>query len=104
QADHSIEFCEYEKDCRFLLYDYFIKNRKLKEVYAQRLIQAVADNHDPRTTKLFDENENIINYLWKVPCRFIYGQLDLIQYSQKYFKTAFTTSASCLQWLCTKIS
>ncbi|CAF2982630.1 unnamed protein product [Rotaria sp. Silwood2] len=86
QANHSIEFCECEKDCRFLLYDHFIKKHKLKEVCAQRLIQAVADNHDPRTIKLFDENESIIDYLWKVLCPFINGRLGLIEYSQKYLK------------------
>ncbi|CAF1163906.1 unnamed protein product [Rotaria sp. Silwood1] len=86
KQNHSIEFCEYEKDCRFLLYDHFFRKHKLKEVCAQRLIEAVADNHDPRTTKLFDENERIIDYLWKVPRPFINGRLDLPEYRQKYLK------------------
>ncbi|CAF4750405.1 unnamed protein product [Rotaria sp. Silwood1] len=86
QTNHSIKFCEYEKDCRFLLYDHFIRKHKLKEVCAQRLLEAVADNHDPRTTKLFDENESIIDYLWKVPCPFINGRLDLPEYRRKYLK------------------
>ncbi|CAF4475120.1 unnamed protein product, partial [Rotaria sp. Silwood2] len=86
KSNHSIEFCENEKDCRVLLYNHFIRKHKLKEVCAQRLTEAVADNLDPRITKLFNENESIIDYLWEVPCPFINGPLDLPEYRQKYTK------------------
>ncbi|CAF4655197.1 unnamed protein product, partial [Rotaria sp. Silwood2] len=63
KSNHSIEFCENEKDCRVLLYNHFIRKHKLKEVCTQCLTEAIADNLDPRTTKLFNENESIIDYL-----------------------------------------
>ncbi|CAF1208686.1 unnamed protein product [Rotaria sp. Silwood1] len=67
QATHSIEFCEHDKTCQIGLYQHFIKKHKLKEVYAQRLMRAVADNKDSKTTKLFDGIENVIDHCYKVP-------------------------------------
>ncbi|CAF4939471.1 unnamed protein product [Rotaria sp. Silwood1] len=70
----------------FIKYTVVPKKHKLKEVCTQSLTEAVADNLDPRTIKLFNENESIIDYLWEVPCPFINGPLDLSEYRQKYTK------------------
>ncbi|CAF1246724.1 unnamed protein product [Rotaria sp. Silwood1] len=76
QANHSIEFCQYEKVCEIRFYDHFTKKHKLKDVCVKRLIETVVDNLDPRATKLFNENENIIDYFRKVPCPFINEPFD----------------------------
>ncbi|CAF4854496.1 unnamed protein product [Rotaria sp. Silwood1] len=84
QTNHCIEFCEYGKNHRIQLYNHFIHKHKLKEVFAQRLVQAIADNHDPKITKLFDENENVIDQFYKVLCPFANGPIDLPGYSRQY--------------------
>ncbi|CAF1226409.1 unnamed protein product [Rotaria sordida] len=83
QANHSIEFCDYEKNYRIGLYQHFINKHKLKEVYAQRLIRAVADNQDPRITKLFNESEDVIDHFYKVLCPFFKGRINSPEYRQK---------------------
>ncbi|CAF1478323.1 unnamed protein product, partial [Rotaria sordida] len=82
KANHSIEFCDYGKNHRIQLYNHFIKKHKLKEVCAQRLVQAIIDNQGSRMTKLFDENENVIDQSYNVLCPFTNGQINLPGNSQ----------------------
>ena len=70
KANHSIEFCENKEIKRMYLFSHFIWKHRIKIVYARRLMQALADEQDPRITKLFDENENVINEICKVQCPF----------------------------------
>jgi len=49
---------------------------RIKKVYAQRLVRAIDDNQDPRKTKLFDENENVVNHFYMVPCPFFIGRIN----------------------------
>ncbi|CAF5168313.1 unnamed protein product, partial [Rotaria sp. Silwood1] len=60
KANHSIEFCQYEEDDQVRLYNHFLRKHKLQEVYVRRLIEAVTNNQDPRTAKLFNEYEIVL--------------------------------------------
>ncbi|CAF3738670.1 unnamed protein product [Rotaria sp. Silwood1] len=86
KANHSIEFCQYEEDDQIRLYDHFLRKHKLQEVYVRRLIEAVTNNQDPRTTKLFNEYEIVLDHFYHVPCPFSNGRLDLSEYNQTYLK------------------
>ena len=77
QANHSVEFCTHGKTRRMDLYLHFMYKHHIKKIYAQRLIQAITDNRDPRKTKLFDGNENIIDHFSKVPCPFFSGNVTI---------------------------
>ncbi|CAF1429737.1 unnamed protein product [Rotaria sordida] len=81
KANHSIEFCEHGTTRRIELYYHFIYTHQLKKVYAQRLIQAIADHKDSRMTKLFDENEDVINHFYKVSCPFSHGQVNSLKHN-----------------------
>ncbi|CAF4023420.1 unnamed protein product, partial [Rotaria sordida] len=81
EANHSIEFCKHEQTRQFELYNHFIQKHRLKKVYAQRLVRAVVDGQDPKITKLFDENENVINHFYKVPCPICCGQINSSEYN-----------------------
>ncbi|CAF1122144.1 unnamed protein product [Rotaria sordida] len=83
KAKYSIKFCEHGKNRRIGLYHHFMKKHKLKEIYARRLARAVADNQDPMITKLFDENEDVIDHFYKLPCPFRDGHTQLPGYNQK---------------------
>ncbi|CAF5144940.1 unnamed protein product, partial [Rotaria sp. Silwood1] len=37
---------------------------------ARRLVGAIVKNKDPMITKLFDENEDVINHFYKISCPF----------------------------------
>ncbi|CAF3158205.1 unnamed protein product, partial [Rotaria sp. Silwood2] len=83
QANHSIEFCDHRTTRRIELYLHFMYKHRIKKVYAQRLVRAVADNKDPRKTKLFDENENVIDHFYKVACPFFHGRINSLKSSQQ---------------------
>ncbi|CAF3180150.1 unnamed protein product, partial [Rotaria sp. Silwood2] len=83
KANHSIEFCKQRQARAIELYLHFVYKHQLKKVYAQRLVRAVADNQDPRITKLFDEKEDVIDHFYKVPCPFFYGQVNSLKDSQR---------------------
>jgi hypothetical protein len=52
-------------------------------MYARRLVKAIATNQDPKTTKIFDENEDIINHFYRVPCPFNDGLINLSEFNKK---------------------
>ncbi|CAF3847814.1 unnamed protein product [Rotaria sordida] len=83
KAKYSIKFCEHGKNRRIGLYHHFMKKHKLKEIYARRLARAVANNQDPMITKLFDENEDVIDHFYKLPCPFRDEHTQLPGYNQK---------------------
>ncbi|CAF3858016.1 unnamed protein product [Rotaria sp. Silwood1] len=87
KANHSIEFCEHGTTRRIELYFHFIRKHRLKKVYAQRLVRAIVDDQDPRKTKLFDRNENVINHFYKVPCPFFYEQINSSEYTRQNIAT-----------------
>ncbi|CAF3878085.1 unnamed protein product [Rotaria sp. Silwood1] len=68
KANHSIEFCEHGTT-------------------PQRLVRAIVDDQDPRKTKLFDRNENVINHFYKVPCPFFYEQINSSEYTRQNIAT-----------------
>ncbi|CAF1269372.1 unnamed protein product [Rotaria sp. Silwood1] len=70
EAKHSIKFCEHTKTRPIRLYNHFIGKHRLKPYYARRLIRAIINNKEPKITKLFDENENVVYNLCKVSCPF----------------------------------
>jgi hypothetical protein len=65
------------------LYSHLINKHELKTIYARSLIKALENNLDPKTTKLFDSNEDIINHLYKIKCPFTNGIIDLFNSNQK---------------------
>ncbi|CAF5113638.1 unnamed protein product, partial [Rotaria sp. Silwood1] len=81
KTNHSIEFCEHKTTRRIELYFHFLYTHQLKKVCAERLIRAVADHKDSRITKLFDENEDVINHSYKVSCPFFHGQVNSLKYN-----------------------
>ncbi|CAF2725304.1 unnamed protein product [Rotaria sp. Silwood2] len=83
EANHSIEFCKQGKTRQFELYIHFINKHRLKNVYAQRLVRAVVERQDPRITKLFNKNENVINHFYKVPCPICCGQINSSEYNER---------------------
>ncbi|CAF4333107.1 unnamed protein product [Rotaria sp. Silwood2] len=56
---------------------------KLNRVYIQRLQQAIAANKDPRKTKLFHRNENVIDCFNNVPCPFFSEQMNSSNYTRQ---------------------
>ncbi|CAF4857282.1 unnamed protein product [Rotaria sp. Silwood1] len=83
QTNHSIELCEHGNNRRIGLYYHFIYKHQLKKFYAQHLVRAVVNNRDPGTTKLFDENEGVIDHFYKVSCPFFNGRINSTQYSRQ---------------------
>ncbi|CAF3849650.1 unnamed protein product [Rotaria sp. Silwood1] len=60
------------------------EKHSIKFFYAQRLVQAIADDKDPKTTKLFDGSEDVIDHFYQIPCPFINGRLNFPEYARKY--------------------
>ncbi|CAF1327633.1 unnamed protein product [Rotaria sordida] len=83
KANHSIKFCEHETTRRIELYFHFTRKHQLKKLYAQRLVQAIANNQDPHITKLFNENEDVLDHFYKVQCPFVYGNVNTLNNSRR---------------------
>jgi len=84
KAKHSVRFCSNEKTRPIGLYAHFLSKHELKPIYARRLVVAIAKERDPKTTKMFDENENdVINHFYKVTCPFKNGTINLFGYKKK---------------------
>ncbi|CAF3853575.1 unnamed protein product, partial [Rotaria sp. Silwood1] len=52
----------------------------IQKVCAQRLVRAFADHKDSRIIKLFDENEDVIDHFYKIPCPF-YQRIKSLKYN-----------------------
>ncbi len=86
EAKHSVRFCSNKKTRPIGLYYHFINKHELKPIYARRLVVAIAKEHDPKTMKMFDENEEIINHSYKVTCPFNKGMINLFGYKAKILR------------------
>ncbi|CAF3966544.1 unnamed protein product [Adineta steineri] len=67
-ANHSMDFCSKSKIRPVGLYYHFINKHELKPIYARCLLKAISNNDDPKTTKLFNENEDVTNHVCKILC------------------------------------
>ncbi|CAF3923912.1 unnamed protein product [Rotaria sp. Silwood2] len=83
KANHSVEFCKHNTTRLLTLHLHFMNKHKLKSAHSQRLIRAVVANQDPRKTKLFHRNENVINCFDNVPCPFFSGQMNSSNYTRQ---------------------
>ncbi|CAF0969672.1 unnamed protein product [Rotaria sordida] len=83
KAQHSIDLCLNRKPRRIGLYGHFIGKHKLKAACARRLVQAIIKHKDPMITKLFDENEDVINHFYQISCPFRNGMINLFGYNTK---------------------
>ncbi|CAF1065037.1 unnamed protein product [Adineta steineri] len=82
-ANHSMRFCSKKKPRSLVLYFHFLGKHRLKPVYARRLLKAISNNEDPKTTKLFNKNEGVINHLCKIPCPCSKNMIHLFRGSTK---------------------
>ncbi|CAF1064999.1 unnamed protein product [Adineta steineri] len=87
-ANHSMRFCTNKTNRPIGLYGHFIGRHELKPIYARYLLKAISNNEDPKTTKLFSENEHVINHLCKIPCPFNKNMVHLFQYATTNIKGA----------------
>jgi hypothetical protein len=60
-----------------------LNKHKLGSIHARRLIEAIAKNQDPMTTKLFDDNDDIINHSYRIECPFRKGIIHLFDCDKK---------------------
>ncbi|CAF1065017.1 unnamed protein product [Adineta steineri] len=82
-ANHSMHFCSNKPNRSLVLYSHFLGKHELQPIYARRLVNAFSNNEDPKTTKLFSENEHVINHLCKIPCPFNKNMIHLFRGSTK---------------------
>jgi hypothetical protein len=73
QSKHSIRLCSNKNQRSRNLYHHFKNKHQLTLANARRLVQAMMKKQNPRTTKLFDDNEDIINHSYKIQCPFRKG-------------------------------
>ena len=74
---HSIDLCP-NKKCRPIgLFGHFKHKHKLKLIIVRRLIDAITKNEDPKTTRLFNDDEDIIDHSLIIECPFRGGMIDL---------------------------
>ncbi len=57
---------------------HFTQKHKLKKEHARRLYLAIKYGENPKTAKLFNENEDIIDHDRNVPCPFSSNMINLI--------------------------
>ncbi|CAF1216274.1 unnamed protein product [Adineta steineri] len=85
-ANHSMDFCSKKKTRPIGLYGHFINKHELKPIYARCLLKAISNNEDPKTAKIFDENDHVIDRSSNIPCPFSKNMVHLIQCSRKNIK------------------
>ena len=77
QSKHSIALCSSGKHRKIRLYSHLMRKHKFKSIVARRLIDAIAKNQDPLSTKLFDDYEDIIDRSARIECPFKRGMIHL---------------------------
>ncbi|CAF2376383.1 unnamed protein product [Rotaria sp. Silwood2] len=82
-AKHSIDFCLNKRSRRIGLYAHFVGKHTLKAACARRLVQAIVKNKDPMITKLFEDNEDVINHFYRISCPFRDGMINLFGCNKK---------------------
>jgi len=75
---HFIEFCLKDNGRKQNMWSHFKQKHKLKLIYIQRLLQAIRNGQDPKTTKLFSENEVVIEPDRRYLCPFSSNMIHLI--------------------------
>ncbi len=73
ESKHSIRLCSNKKQRSVYLYAHFKTKHHLTAANARRLVEAIAKNQKPRKTKLFNDNEDIIDPSRKIECPFRKG-------------------------------
>ncbi|CAF3996586.1 unnamed protein product [Rotaria magnacalcarata] len=73
KAKHLIRLCNSQAARRQVLYSHFIHIHSMGAIYAKRLVKAILHGQDPNTTKLFRDDEDIVNKTSKFVCPF-YGR------------------------------
>jgi hypothetical protein len=74
---HSLELCPMDNNIRRNLVGHLTWKHKLKKTYARRLHHAVQYNKDPKT-KLFKEDEDVIDHERHSSCPFSNNMIHLI--------------------------
>jgi hypothetical protein len=83
KSRHSIRFCSADNSHRIGLHAHFINKHQLKITHARRLVEAISNQQDSKTTNLFDENEDIINHFYRIPCSFKHRTINLPGYNKR---------------------
>ncbi len=75
---HSIEFCSVKHIFRRNLMGHFTLKHNIKKTYARQLYQAMQYGKDPKTTKLFNEDEDVMDRDRRISCPFTNKMVHLI--------------------------
>lgn len=86
KLNHGIELYQPVVKQRFELYGHFIRKHKLKKDCAQRLLDSIVNEQNPTTAKLFEQNENVLDPVYKVRCPFTNGTINIPGYNLKNIK------------------
>jgi len=78
KAKHSIQFCPTDNSFRRNLVGHFVQKHHIKTVHARRLYQAIKCGQNSKTTKLFRDNEDVIDHNRNIPCPFTSSMINLI--------------------------
>lgn len=77
RSKHSFDLCSSGKYRPIGLYSHFLYKHRFKPIVARRLVDAIANNRDPKTTKLFDDDEDLIDHSTRIECPFRRGMIHL---------------------------
>ncbi|CAF1687417.1 unnamed protein product, partial [Adineta ricciae] len=80
---HSLKICSKLNQRSVGLYYHFITQHGLKPFYARYLAHEVKNGKDSSTTKLFNENDDVIDNFHKIPRPFNDGTMNLFDYNSK---------------------
>ncbi|UJR35255.1 hypothetical protein I4U23_028019 [Adineta vaga] len=78
EEKHGFKFCSSNRVIRSPLLSHFINKHHIKTIHAYRLCRATISELDPATTKLFGENEEVIDQDAFIPCPFSSNTISLI--------------------------
>ncbi|CAF1476591.1 unnamed protein product, partial [Adineta steineri] len=90
---HSLEICSTEKTYGRHLSSHLEQKHKLQKIYADRLCEAAKNDLDV-TTKLFHDNEEIIDHGRFIPCPFTSDMISSIGYCVKQSQKTSCTNQS----------
>ncbi|CAF4538552.1 unnamed protein product, partial [Rotaria sp. Silwood2] len=61
KAKHLTRLCSNQTVRRQVLYTHFVHIHSMDTIYAKRLVKAILQGQDPKTTKLSSDDEDIFN-------------------------------------------
>ena len=79
KANGSIKLCPIDYVVRGNLVGHLMFKHKIQKPYARRIYQATQNGEDPRTTKLFDGHEVVMEKAERILCPFHNKRIHLIQ-------------------------